>query len=105
MENNTATIQFEVPDTEDKTALHLLSGVYTATVKQVDDDPIQYQLSNFKHSGKDHKAEGENQLIFMRNDTPQGSQWLEAFHNSRSQLVELIGREIEKAFNVQMKAS
>jgi len=101
MENNIKTIEFNVPDTEDKTALHLMSGTYTASVKKVDDDPVQYQLSNFKHSGNDHKAEGENQLIFMRNDTAQGSQWLEAFYNARNHLVELIGKEIEKAFSVE----
>ena len=96
MDNNTKTIQFEVPDNDQKTELQLREGTYTATVKKTENNgAVEYQVSNFKHSGDDSKAEGENQLIFMRNE----SRWLEAFHNSRNELTQQIGSEIERAFN------
>jgi hypothetical protein len=101
MDNNTKTIQFLVPNNDDKIELNLVEGEYTASVKKLaaDGDQIQYQVSEFKHSGKDSKIIGENQLIFIRNNNEEGSRWLEAFHNSQNELTQQIGREIEKVFN------
>jgi hypothetical protein len=100
MDNNTKTIQFQVPNNDDKIELNLVEGEYTASVKKLaDGEQIQYQLSEFKHSGKDSKIVGENQLIFIRNNDIEGSRWLEAFHNSQNELTQQIGREIEKAFD------
>jgi hypothetical protein len=100
MDNNTKTIQFQVPNNDDKIELNLVEGEYIASVKKLaDGEQIQYQVSEFKHSGKDSKIVGENQLIFIRNNDEEGSRWLEAFHNSRNELTQQIGREIEKVFD------
>ena len=98
MENNTTTIQFEVPDNDQRAELQLKRGTYTASVKKTEDKGrVEYQVSNFKHSGDDSKAEGENQLIFIRDS--ESDRWVEAFHNSRNDLTQQIGQEIERVFN------
>ncbi|MDB5230748.1 MAG: hypothetical protein JWN76_1553 [Chitinophagaceae bacterium] len=100
MSTRTATIEFEVPDNEHRTPLFLSPGKYTADVKLIEGEQLQYQLDNFVHSGDDSKSVGENPLIFIKqkNANSDGESWHEVFHNSCNQVTQTIGEAIEKAF-------
>lgn len=100
MNSITATIQFKVEGPDHINEMTLLPGTYTATVKQVAGEQLQYQICDFYHSGDDVKAEGENQLILIsKNDLVTGEKiWSEAFHNTSNELTQTIGEAIEKAF-------
>lgn len=91
-------IQFEYTSNIENTALRLQPGKYTAQVEALNTQPLQYRVFNLQYLSGALEMRIEDQLILFKQQKEglDVYDWREAFNNTSNELVQLIGKEIEK---------